>query len=378
MLHQRVLRFSSILHVFFFTYLGPHTLFGIANQLVEIQNLDFGRNPFISVPKAGDLLYKCHFEFYMPALTGTTPVAWTHYPGLALLETIEIDIGSQDFDTHTGEWMYIWSELTIPHDKRMAYLRMIGQRPELVDLNVSIPAATLIVPLQFWFCRRPSLALQLASLDFAEVRFKIKIRALNQMVINYAGLQNPTTYHLDGNLYVDYVHLDVPEHNSLIDNNIELVYENLQTYQYSSTGPSSRQILQFSHPTKFIAWYNQKQSNFAANRLFDFTDSGTNVSKYWIGDNPLNTAVFNMYASSIDQPRSAMYYNQYVPFEKFTRGPVDGINVFSWALVPEDPQPTGTLNFSKVDQANIVQTFTDTTETYTTNFYVWCYNTIEM
>ena len=354
----------------------PHTMFAIANNPVEIQNLGFGKNAFISVPKAGTLMYKCHFEFNLPALTGTNPVAWTHYPGLALISELQIVIGSQDFDKHTGAWMYIWSELTIPTDKRAAFLSLIGHRPELTTLSLNIPAATIIVPVFFWFCRRPSLALQLASLDFAEVRFKLKVAPINTLVINAGDLVSANSLTLDGQLFVDYVHLDEPEFNSLIDTDIELVFESVQTYEFSTIGNKSKQILQIAHPTKFVAWTNQDPANISGNRMFDFTNSGTTVGKYWTGSNPMSTAVFNIYASQIDQERNAAYYNEYVPMERFTRGPAQGINVMCFALSPEDPQPTGTLNFSKVDQANMVQTMTDTNVRYDTKLYVFAYNTL--
>lgn len=352
----------------------PHTLFGISNQRVEIYNIGFGQSCSVDVPKAADMLHKCHFEFTLPALAGSG-CAWTHYPGFAMIETITIKLGSQEFDTHTGEWMYIWSELTMTHEKKQALEQLVGNRTELITPGSSIPAATIIVPLYFWFCRRPCLALPLASLDFANIRFDIKFRAFNQITV---GTVTTTAPQLTGCMYVDYIHLDVAEHNSLVDNNMDVVYENLQIYNDSVVGSTKRTILQVSHPTKFVAWTNQKLSNVAngANRLFDYTDSGTTSQNYWSGKNPLTSAVFNMYAGTLDQLRSGMYYNTYIPYAYFTRKPAEGINVFSWALNPEDPQPSGTLNFSKIDQASLEQNFTDVSEAYVNKFYVWCYNTM--
>ena len=47
-------------------------------------------------------------------------------------------------------------------------------------------------------------------------------------------------------------------------------------------------------------------------------------------------------------------YNQVQPYQHFSNTPSDGINVYSFALTPEQHQPSGSCNFSRIDNAQLV------------------------
>ena len=91
--------------------------------------------------------------------------AWAPYLGHRLIQYVQLDIGGQLIDKHYGEWLHLWSELTLPESKKTGYNKMVGQRTGIVgkrDVNGLItPLAgdasekdfTLNIPLQFWFCR---------------------------------------------------------------------------------------------------------------------------------------------------------------------------------------------------------------------------------
>ena len=99
--------------------------------------------------------------------------------------------------------MYIWNELSLPKGKRDGYDQIVGK---------SIPAAggvarTLFVPLEFWFCRNPGLALPLIAL-LVRVKINIEFRSEAELVQAVA----PTTASLGTtSLWVDYIFLDTDE-----------------------------------------------------------------------------------------------------------------------------------------------------------------------
>lgn len=75
-------------------------------------------------------------------------------------------------DRHYGDWLNIWNELTQTAEKADGYKVMVGNTTDLYYTNgvsagaaANLPAATLYVPLQFWFCRNPGLALPLIALQ---------------------------------------------------------------------------------------------------------------------------------------------------------------------------------------------------------------------
>jgi hypothetical protein len=53
------------------------------------------------------------------------------------------------------------------------------------------------------------------------------------------------------------------------------------------------------------------------------------------------------------QERDGNYFNYVQPYQHFSNTPADGINVYSFALKPEDHQPSGSCNFSRIDNATL-------------------------
>ena len=85
-----------------------------------------------------------------------------------LVDNVELEIGGQMIDRQHGDWNAIWWELTTPESKRA------GLRSMLIENSGSLMAqiVDVIIPLQFWFCRNPGLALPLIALQYHEVKLK--------------------------------------------------------------------------------------------------------------------------------------------------------------------------------------------------------------
>ena len=89
--------------------------------------------------------------------------------GHALIEYVELEIGGYLIDKQYGEWMEIWNELTLNEEHKNGYKNMVGK-----DIEITTEK-TLIIPLQFWFCKNIGLALPLIALQYHEVKLNIKI-----------------------------------------------------------------------------------------------------------------------------------------------------------------------------------------------------------
>lgn len=90
---------------------------------------------------------------------------WVEEVGHALIKSVEIEIGGQRIDKHYGEWLHIWTELTMEPGHVAGYQHMIGNVKDLIEVSDQKDAEVLYVPLQFWFCRNPGLALPLIALQ---------------------------------------------------------------------------------------------------------------------------------------------------------------------------------------------------------------------
>ena len=115
---------------------------------------------------------------------------WLDYPGEQLIAQVEVEIGGQRIDRQYGDWMHIWNQLTMTCEQQRGYFKMIGNTTQLTFITDpsfaevdgpcdslaprqvcaprnALPETTLYVPLQFWFCQNPGLALPLIALKSA-------------------------------------------------------------------------------------------------------------------------------------------------------------------------------------------------------------------
>jgi hypothetical protein len=126
---------------------------------------DFGKKVQCQIVRNGDLVTKMYLKVQLPALvgTGSQHVAWTPKVGLALVDSVELEIGGSRIDKHYGDWMNVWYELTRQPGQDRGYDKMVGNDAECTTLASSVPAKQLYVPLQFFHCRNDGLALPLIA-----------------------------------------------------------------------------------------------------------------------------------------------------------------------------------------------------------------------
>jgi len=130
--------------------------------------------------------------------------------------------------------------------------------------------------------------------------------------------------------------------NNLLDNIIivrnDLTMEDISsaiTEQYSATGTNSVK-------NTIMDWATYQVVNYF--NYGNFIDGS---------DNPVYSAKLQLNGHDRFQSRDGYYFNYVQPFQHFSNTPADGINVYSFALKPEDHQPSGTCNFSRIDNATL-------------------------
>ena len=143
--------------------------------------------------------------------------------------------------------------------------------PTYANLAKALPETTLYVPLQFWFCRNPGLALPLIALQYHEVKINLDLRPLDECLCTVkgaAGSESKDTGLYSGlslvaaSLYVDYIFLDTDERRRIYQNPHEYLIEQLQFTGDESVGSSSNKIkLNFNHPCKELVWVAQPDAN---------------------------------------------------------------------------------------------------------------------
>ena len=434
---------------------------------------DFGRRVTCTISRNGDLAYRTYLQVTLPEIntgmdSGNSVYArWLDFPGEQLIAQVEVEIGGQRIDRQYGDWMHIWNQVTMSSEQEEGYHKMVGNTTQLTyitdpafdDINApcaaaggpaqvcaprkALPETTLYVPLSFWYCRNPGLALPLIALQYHEVKINIDFRPIGECLWAVKSLSGGTAgssqsvsnaYQqslVAASLYVDYIFLDTDERRKMAQNPHEYLIEQVQFTGDESVGSSSNKIkLNFNHPCKELVWVVQPDANVdycaslesgstlfkalgaqpfnytdavdalpnavhafggkeglaagsyidahglfsdafagdisggemaafasAGDKLAAVSDAGTFVlaetakNLHCWGENPVVTAKLQLNGQDRISEREGSYFDVVQPYQHHTRHPDTGINVYSFALRPEEHQPSGTCNFSRIDNA---------------------------
>ena len=304
---------------------------------------DFGRRVTCTISRNGDLAHSTILQVTLPQISqslgnttgnGTGPVyaRWLDFPGEQLISQVEVEIGGQRIDRHYGDWMHIWNQLTMPAGQEAGYFKMVGNTtqltyitdPSFADVDGpceatapkqicaprnALPETTLYIPLQFWFCKNPGLALPLIALQYHEVRINIDLRPIDEVLwatsslncVNGASTKVTNAYAqslVAASLYVNYIFLDTDERRRMAQNPHEYLIEQLQFTGDESVGSSSNKIkLNFNHPVKELIWVVQPDANV------DYCGSFTSTA---ILNKALGAQPFN-YTDAIDALPNAIH-----------------------------------------------------------------------
>lgn len=330
--------------------------------------VDFGKKASVIISRSGDLIHRMYVQVDIPAVTQSTGTfQWTQGLGHVLIDEVSIDIGGQTIDKHYGDWLNIWNELTQTSEKLSGYNSMIGNVTTLTDATTgTIPAETLYIPLQFWFCRNPGLALPLIALQYHEVKLHITFRAATECYITDDNLAPTSGVPSLGNasLYIDYIYLDTDERRNFAQSRHEYLIDQLQfsgSEAFAATTFKSK--LNFNHPCRELVWVIQYDDNVdaGANRWTDYTDSGLSAPDFYAGADPLSEAKLQLNGQDRFSSRKARYFNTVQPYQHHTRCPATGIYVYSFGFHPEEFQPSGSANMSRIDSAVLQLTNTSST-----------------
>lgn len=297
--------------------------------------------------------------------------AWVEELGHAIIDQLDIRIGNQTIDRHTGDWMILFNRLFKNEYQAKNYDIMIGNVPELYTFDDKAKDTyTLLIPLQFWFCRHNGLALPLVALRYHDVLFTLKYKDLSKLAYienDPALLDIPNTQAKYGinivsaQLYVDYVYLDSDERRRFAQSTHEYLVEIVQYEELENlAGKQVNLHLSFAHPTKFIIWFaqpNQYRSNPTGRNKCQWNNFGTEPDKtgYTMDKSFIR---LNSYERT-DPNQNIIYFNYVQPYIYFRHSPTDGLNVYSFAAKPMELQPSSTCNLSRIDDLGIVIEFTD-------------------
>jgi hypothetical protein len=277
--------------------------------------------------------------FVHKAMNGATGrrIGFVENVGHALISDVELQIGGTKIDKHYGLWMTIWDELSRNDDMNKARDANLGNHPDGGATNLAV--RNLFVPLQFSCCRNDGLALPLIALQYHDVRLEFNF-ATAATVQNRGRIDFNSTLS-NTSLLVDYIYLDSEERKRFAQASHEYLIEQLQ-YTGAETlteSVNNKKRLNFNHPCKEIIWATKS----TAGRINEHAEF----------DDLTSTAILKLNGHDRFSSQSGQYFNSVQTQQHHSRAPKDGIYCYSFALNPEEHQPSGSCNFSRIDNAEL-------------------------
>ena len=314
---------------------------------------DFGSSVTCTLARNGDLVQ----EIYLRATVGLA----AHQDGIvsgkkycledltSLINTVEVEIGGQKIDKHYSEWLDIYNELfETSHDYRNVMSKVSGTGRTVLGATVD-EEHTVYIPLRFWFNRNPGLALPLIALQYHEVKVNVTLGGKNKIYAHFdvststtsAALtvaQSPHVTLESADLLVNYLYLDTDERRRFAQVSHEYLIEQVQHTGVETSGGAID--MTFNHPVKAL---------------------------FWTGSDWTNTKLqLNGHDRAAIQPHD--YYHLVQPYESglghsgksltATRtwdivAAGGNVGMYSFCLKPAEHQPSGTCNFSRIDNARL-------------------------
>lgn len=414
----------------------------------------------IIIERNADLLGDCYLVYDLPNIISDDEeqFRWVRNIGHRLVHTIEFTLDGQRIDIHYGQWLNIWSELTVPNSKKQAYKRMVGDfhklRPGFGPFypdrknGITIPRTRLYIPLEFSFCKNPGLFLPLIALQYNRVMIYVDFNPLNDLFTIGKERLSPSAFFSQANcendlykkltaegydatnifwkfvngcsnisswtqnsfMIANYIYLDEDERRNFAATSHEYLIEQVQHRLFTGLHQGVNRIeLDIRHPVKEIIWTIQKYDISVLNNWFNYTfidmnndyteikkeygdkfdflnhpedvafysatdtnfissieDTGTKALEMQKLVNGINhSAIFNDYYNIMVSAKLIFnghdrfkeqdhtFFQDLQSYQYHTHSAPHGVYLYSFAINPEDMQPSGTANFSRLSTAEI-------------------------
>lgn len=343
-----------------------HSNFAMAEQELESTGgtVAFGNRHQFKLDRTGDLVAQMYWMGGLPILPISgddgygvpTPVNyayWVNSIGHAMLTNVICEIGGHEIVTHTGEYLELHETLFAPPAKQLG--EMNGFAENTVDLYYfALRARQMYVPMRFWFNRSYENALPMLALQYHDVKIKVQVDSYaNLFTAVGAATVSATVPTLTASLLVNYVYLDTQERRAFAQNSHEYLIEQIQTtgdinVVALTTGNTvtNNHKMTFNQPVSQLIWVSHRTD--LTNEPFNYTKSDT--AQFDI--DPFDTCA--LFINSHQRfSHDAEYFRLVQPYQHCARFPNKHVYSYSFALYPDRWEPSGSLNFSRIDNAQL-------------------------
>lgn len=278
---------------------------------------------------------------------------WTNDIGQFLIRNAQIVIGGSPVDTLYNDFLFMWEELTGKSGRRLT--EMVGKRYTRTQLICdSRQARTIFTPLPFWFTQHSGQALALASLQFHGVQLQVEFERLERCIVtsgNNVQVKNCATAccltnnDLAACLETTYIYLDNAERDRFATTHYEVLIVQNQAFHMTVTNAQARMQLNFNHPVLEIIWAVRRQCHEKCNNWFNYSGIDNR--------DPVDSAALYLNNQARFANKKGTWFRLVQPYQHHSNIPDAFIYMYSFALHPEDPSPSGSCNMSRIDHVDL-------------------------
>jgi hypothetical protein len=310
----------------------------------------------IRIEKKGDLLS----YMYLTARDGNgsqvTNVDWSQ-----VIDRIEFLIGGQVIDLHDVNYDTDIEPCTGAQNYNQRYLNndliTSSSAPPLVATDSRLPTnrQATFYPFKFFFCKDWSVSLPLVALQYHDVEIRITwSQNLNNTITNLSASTGVTKYsQLTYQPWANFIYLDQSEREYFAQSTHDILITQVQRVPIAATPV---QELALAHPVKFIAFQSVAYGN-----VYSTTSGGNQASNWGAGSVAASNYQLKVQINGVDVGESRPLpawtdANQYyhTPYGFLGNNTETSILIIPYCLDTAKLQPTGTINFSRLDTYRLV------------------------
>jgi len=293
-----------------------------------------------TLSRSGDLVYGIMMLVQFKRGPSGPSDVLPYYSCEQLLRHVEVYVGGQKVFEFGHEWFRMYWELFYDYAQEQAYRTMANWSVEPEGY-----LRTFHLPIPVWFnVLDPGRAIPLIALQYHDVQFKIKLNNIS----NIPGID--ASYTPTVRCFADYTFLDTSERVWFAQNPHEYIIQQVQTTQFPITIGTAQKdykfALNFNHPSKAIVWACTPGPNYHG----QYTSEATEQDLETLG--PISSSKLSLNGVDRFSSRGGSYFTTGNPWTAFSGGYLSaGIYAYGFGIQSEKSDPTGTLNFSRIDNA---------------------------
>lgn len=378
-----------------------HTNFGIESIQQDLNTtMDFGSRTEINITKTGTLISDMHMEFTLPPPArgggidiGGNPIGgaagngiienfesyatYVDAVGFAIIDEVKFLLNNDTVDTHTGLWYDVWNELTDPNQTEWPLVGKTNSNTEPIggDFNKS----RYYVPLKFYFNRNPGLAIPIFLLNQGDIKISISLKSRDSVLrFKKSRTGDDTVIHAESisnfKFFTTYIFLE-PSEELRITNSLpsEYLVETLDIHDNVRSNDLNN--ITFENPVKEIIWVFRHNDRLATgsitndpsfnnlgetnpNDIFNYSNNNVNTGLDYGSYDTFDTLTLSIGNQERFSSTESTFFRTMQPYKYHSNIP-GGISQFekkkyiylySFALSPEEYQPSGSYNFSALDE----------------------------